>query len=389
MGEPKVKEAEDVDALVKEGLLKAKDVLDRCSTPNGFFASPLKYNAVYARDALVASLGGLISGEERFLRQWLKSMDTLMDRQSPSGQIPNCVDTFIPSRHRIVALGAADASLWFVLTLAYAERLVGERPEFHRAAEHALHWLKYQDAHEDGLIEQQEATDWMDIIANRGHVLYTNVVYFAALELRGEIRQAHLVRGAVNAYLWSDEVGYFRPWAWKQEHGNWFDTAANSLAIAFGLADAEQTQSVLEYIAAHKLDEPYPAKAMYPPIEPGDKDWREYYRTEHELNLPNKYHNGGIWPWVGGAYVAALVRAGMVDKAADVLHRLALANKQGREREWEFNEWLHGVTAEPMGSPDQAWSAGMYLYAYWCVREGREPVFSSLESPESQLLHNA
>ena len=376
------------ETLVEEAYAKAKDVLDKCSTPNGIFASPVQYNAVYARDALIASLGGLISGEERFARQWLKTMYTLMDRQSPTGQIPNCVDVFIPSRPRIVALGAADASLWFALSLAYAERLLGSYPQFHQSAARAMFWLKYQDAHEDGLIEQQEATDWMDIIANRGHVLYTNALYFAALEIRGSFRRSRLVREAANCYLWSDELGYFRPWSWKQEHADWFDTAANCFAVAFGLADEEQTESILDYIATHNLDEPYPVRTLHPPIQPGDKDWREYYRTEHDLNLPDQYHNGGVWPWVGGLYVAALVRGGKLDRAQIALRGLALAGKQGREREWEFNEWIHGITGEPRGSADQAWSAGMYVYAYHCVKEGREPFYEMLQSTEPHNGHS-
>lgn len=388
MAVARANQSEALDAMVEEAHARAKVVLDRCSTPGGIFASPVQYNAVYARDALIASLGGLISGEERFVRQWLKSMDTLMDHQSPSGQIPNCVDTFVPSRPRLVAFGAADASLWFVLTLAYADRLIGPHPQFQYAAERALFWLKYQDAHEEGLLEQEEATDWMDIIANRGHVLYTNVLYFAALELRGKIRQAHLVREAINAFLWSDDLGYFRPWAWKQEHGDWFDTAANAFAIAFGLADSDQTESILNYVCKNELEKPYPVRVLHPPIHPGDKDWREYYRTEHELNLPNQYHNGGIWPWVGGLYVAALVRAQRLDHAREALRDLAQANRLGRDDEWEFNEWIHGLTGEPRGSANQAWSAGMFLYAYSCVEEGREPVFSSMECNDSQLKSN-
>jgi glycogen debranching enzyme len=381
-------EIEDSAAVVEEAFQKAKEVLDKCSTPNGIFASPVVYNAIYARDALIASLGGLVSGEERFAKQWLKTMDTLMDRQSPSGQIPNCVDTFVPTRPRLIALGAADASLWFVLTLGYAEKLVGEHPEFHEAADKALVWLKYQDAHEEGLIEQQEATDWMDIIANRGHVLYTNVLYFAALEMRQRIKRAHLVREAINGFLWRNHHGYFRPWQWKQEHGDWFDTAANCFAVAFGLADDEQSASILDYIEKHKLDTPYPVRTMHPAIQPGDKDWREYYRTEHELNIPDQYHNGGVWPWVGGLYVAALVRAGRFEKAKDALYRLALANRLGKRREWEFNEWLHGISGEPRGSADQAWSAGMFMYAHACVKQGCEPVFGCFEDAEAQLLHN-
>lgn len=381
-------EITDADAVIEEAFEKAKEVLDKCSTPNGLFASPVFYNAIYARDALITSLGGLVSGEERFTKQWLKTMDTLMDRQSISGQIPNCVDTFVPTRPRLVAFGAADASLWFVITLGYAEKLIGEHPEFHEAADKALKWLKYQDAHEEGLIEQQEATDWMDIIACRGHVLYTNALYFAALEMRQRIKRAHLVREAINGFMWRNGNGYFLPWSWKQDYGEWFDTAANCFAVAFGLADEDQAASILDYIEKHRLDMPYPVRTMHPPIQPGDKDWREYYRTEHDLNLPDQYHNGGIWPWVGGLYVAALVRAGRLEKAKTALCQLALADRLGKKHEWEFNEWLHGVSGEPRGSSDQAWSAGMFIYAYTCVRQGCEPVFGCFETPETQCLHN-
>ncbi len=387
MVKPRTKVNEEPSLVIEEAFTRAKAVLDKCSTPNGLFASPSYYNAVYARDALISSLGGLISGEERYVRQWFKSMETLMDRQSSSGQIPNCVDTFIPSRPRLVAFGAADSSLWFVLTLAYAEQLFGPQPQFQEAAQRALVWLRYQDTHEDGLIEQQEASDWMDIIDNRGHVLYTNALYFAALELRREVKHAHLVREAINGFLWVPELGYFRPWSWKQEHGDWFDTAANCFAIAFGLADDEQTDSILRYIDDNNLNKPYPIRALHPPIQPEDKDWREYYRTEHNLNLPDQYHNGGIWPWVGGLYVAALVRAGRLERAQQELYHLAQADRLGREHEWEFNEWIQGITGEPRGARDQGWSAGMYIYAYVCVKEGREPVFGKLESPEFQIHH--
>jgi hypothetical protein len=37
--------------------------------------------------------------------------------------------------------------------------------------------------------------------------------------------------------------------------------------------------------------------------------------------------------------------------------------RQGVEREWEFNEWHHGVTGRPMGKAYQAWSAASYLQA--------------------------
>ena len=40
------------------------------------------------------------------------------------------------------------------------------------------------------------------------------------------------------------------------------------------------------------------------------------------LNLPHYYHNGGIWPFIGGFYVAALVKAGRLKEAQECHRRL-------------------------------------------------------------------
>ncbi|MDI6782470.1 MAG: amylo-alpha-1,6-glucosidase [bacterium] len=115
------------------------------------------------------------------------------------------------------------------------------------------------------------------------------------------------------------------------------------------------------------MDSPYPVKAVYPAVIPGAQDWREYYRNNN-LNLPNQYHNGGIWPFIGGFYIAALAKAGRKNKAEYQLFKLAELNAKGIQGEWEFTEWAHGVTGEPMGARSQAWSAGMYLYAFHAVK---------------------
>jgi glycogen debranching enzyme len=100
-------------------------------------------------------------------------------------------------------------------------------------------------------------------------------------------------------------------------------------------------------------------------VHRGDKDWREYYGMH---NTPDHYHNGGIWPYIGGFYVAALVSAQRTSEAAAALERLASLNDAGG-----FNEWHHGSTAEPMGVRDQAWSSAMYIYAWHAVHCGKVP----------------
>jgi len=81
------------------------------------------------------------------------------------------------------------------------------------------------------------------------------------------------------------------------------------------------------------------------------------------LNLPHHYHNGGIWPFIGGLWVRFVHRLGLHDLARNELVKLARANRLGRNREWEFNEWVHGTTGLPMGKAYQAWSAAAYLRA--------------------------
>ena len=160
---------------------------------------------------------------------------------------------------------------------------------------------------------------------------------------------------------------YFLSWRSFRQFGNWFDTLGNSLAILFDIADKEQASKILDYAQSTGIADPYPAKTLYPPVYPGDKDWRDYF-TIHNLNLPEHYHNGGIWPFVGGFYVAALVRAGRPEDAKEQLEALAKVNYLGKQFEWEFNEWLHAKTGRPMGAEKQAWSAAMYIFAYNTVK---------------------
>jgi glycogen debranching enzyme len=82
------------------------------------------------------------------------------------------------------------------------------------------------------------------------------------------------------------------------------------------------------------------------------------------LNLPNHYHNGGLWPYVGAMWVRFILRLGLRGVAFGEMLKLARLNRQGVAREWEFNEWAHGVTGRPMGKAYQAWSCSEFIRAW-------------------------
>lgn len=175
------------------------------------------------------------------------------------------------------------------------------------------------------------------------------------------------------------EKPYYLPRVGFREFGSAFDVFGNTLAVLTGVADRAKSARILDYAHASGADHPYPFKAFSPPPYPGERDWREYFRSRN-LNLPHQYHNGGIWPFLGGFYVVALVETGRGAQAVAQLGLLAEAVRQGVNAEWEFNEWHHGVTGRPMGHPLQAWSAGLYLYACHAVRDERAAFFGTVRA---------
>ena len=135
-----------------------------------------------------------------------------------------------------------------------------------------------------------------------------------------------------------------------------------------------QAEQIISYIESNKIDLPYPIKCIYPPIEKESPLWKSYFE-KCDARDPYHYLNAGIWPFIGGFYVASLVKIGQYNKAQFHLERLAAANYRGRKIDWEFNEWLDGERGEPKGGIYQAWSAGAYIFAYETVSQKKVPHF--------------
>jgi glycogen debranching enzyme len=411
---------------VDEARERAVEVLGRCAHDLGFKASALArgYPHVWARDSMITALGAALCDDPQLMVAFRASLDTLGAFQSELGGIPLNVDVATNTVTKENA-GAVDANLWFVLGHAYHFIRTGDTAYLQRhlpTIERAHLWLRYQDMNDCGLLEVPEAGDWMDLFANRYNILYDNVLWVAAWRAMALIREAcggdgssalaaaDNVAERINLLMWIDRcweashfaerlttlkemhlewfmlyhnVGtissrpFYLPYVAFREYGDWLDSLGNLLAILCGLADAERSQQILRYMAQVGTARPFPTKAIYPPIQPGHKDWREYYRSRN-LNLPHQYHNGGIWPFVGGFHVAALVRQGRQSEAETLLQSLANANAAGVEQPWEFNEWMHGETGQPMGYAFQAWSAAMYVYGYEALRTGQAPLFDEL-----------
>ena len=376
----------------KKAYDKAIEVITACERPQGFYASGLKggYEATWARDSMITSLGAAMVGT-KFKKSFASSIALLSKNQSELGQIPNCVGSYNLDRKSDVTFNTIDSNLWYLIGHQVYARAYGSKKllrKYRKNIDRALLWLRYQDPDELGVLAQQPTMEWMDAFPHKyGYVTNTNALYYLVLNLYGKKIEAKNLADIMNGKkakyvsLWDKSLGYYYPWGWKnhdryREHAEWFDSLANLLAVVGGLATPAYTKRILSRIIKEKIASPYPCKVIWPPLEKSGAEWHDYYEAMGENCQPYHYLNGGIWPFCGGFYVAALVKTGEMKKAEVALEDLAKANLRAAEirdlkGKYEFNEWLHGQTGEPTGEPYQAWSAGMYLYAYECVKQGR------------------
>ncbi len=353
--------------ITKEAYERAIKVLEKCSTPHGFHAAFPGYDAVWARDSMITSLGASLI-ENKFKETFKQSLITLANNQSKKGQIPNAVDKF-SKRKPHVDYTSIDSTLWFVIgNYIYKERYKDSSiiKKYQANMQKALTWLSYQDMGEDGMLEQLPTTDWQDAFPHRyGHTINTQALYFKVLNLTTQKERAkklfYIANNDKDKKLWSSS--FYLPWRWKNhrsyhEKGEWFDSLGNLLAIVFELADKSQASKILEHIKKENIAKPYPIKAIYPPILKNSKDWQPYF-NDCGARTPYNYLNAGVWTFIGGFYVLALIKQNKIDEAEKQLEKLAEANLKS-----DFSEWLHGKTGKPSKGPNQAWNAGMYILAY-------------------------
>lgn len=370
------------------------------------------YPHVWARDVGVAALG-ILAAHRRAddIALVTASLSTLARHQDELGRIPLKVDV---EADRPVAENSAgiDAGIWFVITVDQLARVAAEeaRP-FIEPALRALTWTRHLDVNGCGLLESPEASDWADMMPHRHNVLYPNVLYAVALQagarlqkLRGDSGDrfdalAADVERKINLAFWLPDctdpanVGpwlvelareypewgltlqdaarrgslpFYLPYVGFRTCGRHCDVPGNLLAVITGIAPKERALRLLDHLHGAGVADPYPSKAIDPPIFPGDPDWRDH-NLWRQLNVPYQYQNGGIWPFIGALHVVALVKVGRVTEARAMAERL-VACCTGIPA---FPEWLHAKTGRSMGEIDQAWSASGILYALTALESGK------------------
>lgn len=362
-------------------------LLRRNLSPHGILAASRteaaqarRYTRIFGRDAAICVLAMCGSSDATLEQAAVASIDALAREQADNGQIPKYVDPEGRDAD-FWYLGCIDATLWWLIAVDHLRRHGGvDATRWQAQVARAIAWLGAQEHPTFRLLQQNEASDWADIMPRSGYVLYSNALWHDVKRRYGlaeaaatahhfnhlfdpfqrdlpEYHRARLLRHY--ARRGRRDPGLYLSFVNLAFAGNEGDVFGNLLAVLCGAAGESMGHRIVNTVAAARAHDPWPVRVVLHPLTRQHELWRPYM-ARHQQNRVHQYHNGGIWPFVGGFWVLALARLGLHELAWQQLGRLAQVNALD---DWRFTEWFHGRTLAPMGMAGQSWNAATFLLA--------------------------
>ena len=355
--------------------IEAIALLRAACGPDGIAASmstvaTSDYRAVFARDAVMAGMAGLLLGDDVVSQGLVRTLEGLRELQGPEGQIASNFERRANAAPRVSFGSLApriDSATWYLIGIDCGAQKGVLDPESYRASAtrvvRLLDAIEYNGRH---LMYIPTGGNWADEYIYDGYILYDQVLRAWALRRLGAlyseptwIAKATAIGETIDARYWLDPARMTgHPMASFTPLGpqTMFDLAACSLLALSGVAPTLGA-AALTWIDDTFLKAGRLPPAFAPVIDEAHPSWpalRRYHLHEFR-NAPHKYHNGGIWPiWLGWLALALGHTA-----RHDALGRLrALADARlGDEAVFAFEEYLHGVTGVPGGAAQMAYSA--------------------------------
>lgn len=354
------------------------------------------YPEPYTRDLMISILGIAVSDNQLLIDSTRKVLETLAKNQTDHGHIASLV-------HDQEDRGSSDTTPLFLLGIGIFRKVVNEPDFLHEAVEKALIWMEYQSPSDRYLVAQQPTSDWRDEQWVIGYGLFVNTIVYSYLRMLGKDERADKFRHEMNQFTITSGVihhhvseglllrhkPYYAFWSYKIYSNDSFDLLGNSLAILSGMASQSRAEEMISWVEASctEMKERGELAVDLPPnffpfVHPKDTDWLPRYKL---FNNPGEYHNGGIWPFICGFYIAALVAAKKYSLAEEKLVALSELVKISATNtvEFGFNEWVKSQDGSPKGQDWQTWSAALFLYATKCVELKSTPFFDEMQAFEN------
>ncbi len=349
------------------------------------------YPEPYTRDLMICSLGILTTQNKRLLKSLRRVLETLARNQSELGHVPSLV-------HDPQDRGSSDTTPLFLMAVGIYRKFMKEDDFLEPAVQKALGWMRHQSPTDRYLVAQLPTSDWRDEQWVLGYGLFVNTIVYTYLCLFGQYERALKVKQSMESFTVKGErqhrhvheglllryKPYYAMWSYKVYRSERFDLLGNSLAILSGIASPSRARKLLLWIEkesdALRQNEDLAVDLspnFFPYVRPDDPDWMPRYE---KYNQPGEYHNGGIWPFICGFHIAAMVADKRFSLAKKKLLALTELVRPARKADVEFgfNEWIRAQDGTPQGQDWQSWSAAMYLYAAACVEKKETPFFDEI-----------
>ena len=345
---------------------EAQDIVRRCLGRKGIYASPYRYqDQCWTRDFVIAGLPYLLLGDRPDYQAVAGlHLHELAKRQKPNGQIPIMfLDNTSRWLRAKIAKSVRQRRISFLLRAFLSKEGVGALSPWTRDSEflfaigilqyvaktHDVRFLQehrrninlamaYAEGHlmKDGIVY---GVDWRDTRPDLDDkaLLTNNCLLFQAYSLLGNNKAAEDLKQRINNQFWAGQ--YYRDYPGTQE----FDTLGNALAVLLDIAPREHWDLV--FTKADELNTPFGYKlngVTLPTKSP-----------EETAVMLKTNQFGVIWPFIHYFMTRALIRGnniGLARQQFDVMDQL-----EG------FFEWYDPQTGNGYGSPDQLWSAALYL----------------------------
>lgn len=352
-------------------------LLRELATPTGIRASRssvANYAAIFARDAIMAGLAGVATGDAAVAAGLCRTLEHLRLLQGAQGQIA--------SNYRIEADGTShvsfgtlaprfDSATWYLVGVAAAcQHGLAHFADYRESVTRViglLDGIEYNGRH---LLYVPAGGNWADEYPFDGYILYDQVLRAWGLRQLAEVAEetawadkARAIGDTINARFWPDgdwqyggprrlPVAAISP-VRSDEH---IDLAACALLALSDIAPT-RTASILDALYDRHLAHGTLPPAFSPVIREGDAEWAPLsrYHLHGFRNRPHEYHNGGIWPVWLGWLALAYARHGRTADAAR-LHDLT-STHLAHLPHFDFEEYFHGETGEALGTAGMAYTA--------------------------------
>lgn len=298
---------------------------------------------------------------------------SLLDRQQP---ISSPLRPKYKTAHRTVSYDGNALLVIAALNYICHYQDAAFAGQYWQQIKQAFYWLEEKAKDDTGLLFQGAYTDWADSVIRKGHIHYTNVLYWKAAEdlARAARRygraedaayfsaKADHLRRMINTYFWQEDLGFYST---SHKFYDILSSDGNLLAIAWGLATTEQANSILDRMAWFGMADPVPTK-------PANRSYgRANIAWENWLGGIGHYHTSAAWLWLGGWHLIALSRAGRLEEAETILDRMIyVIRRDGVVHEVYDTDGRPLKTFWYESEAPLTWSASMFVYA-WSVYHRR------------------